>query len=874
MTTRKPWILRPPVDPSPALAEAVGGHPLVAQLLAQRGIDTPERALPFLDPNAYTPSPPAALVGLERAAQLLHRAIEEGRNILVWGDFDVDGQTSTSLLVAGLWELTGPERVRYHVPNRFTESHGIRPATLERYLRPLPIGPFLQEQGVNLPAFVAFLERDALSAPQLEAALAQKGVDLSALKALMGAERIFPDVLRAYLRNAGFQPDLLLTCDTGIADAAGIGLAKDAGLTVIVTDHHDLPAEFGDALLGQEPPCAFGPEEVGRESVRRADAIVNPKFQRPEDPLRTLPGVGVAYKLMQRLYELAGRAGEATQFLDLVALGIVADVAEQVHDARYLLQRGLERLRHTRRTGLQALMQNARINPERVSAEDIGFQIGPRMNALGRLEDATVAVELLTTRDALRAGELAAKMERLNGQRRLLTSQIHSVALEILARNPHYLDFNAIVLAHPQWHAGIVGIVASRIVEEYAKPAALILNPPGEAARGSARSVPGVDIGASIAACAEMLHGHGGHPGAAGLSLAPEQIDPFRRELSRQIDQHRFDAGPLGLIIDAEVDLGDLSLEFVAEIQRLAPFGNGNPEPHFLSRNLTVARDQRMGKDGSHRRLLLRDGQGHEAQVVWFSGGDAELPEGTIDLVYTVGINEYKGNVTLQLRYGDARPAGAALAEGATSAPAPSPARAVRDLRGSLPDPADLPPPDQAAWLAEGPLVDEQLAVLGQDFRNFYRGRAAQGKKGRPLVLWSAPPSGEILAWLLESVDPSEVILVAAPTAQGDLASVLKAVTGMAKYALTKDGRLPVAELAARLATTEAVIRHSLLWLDAKGVIELTGWEVDDVALVAPGANQPTDPAQAELLHAELDELLSEVRAYRRYFQRMVAGDW
>ena len=181
--------------------------------------------------------------------------------------------------------------------------------------------------------------------------------------------------------------------------------------------------------------------------MRRADAIVNPKFLRAGDPLRTLPGVGVAFKLVQQLYELAGDADGAAQFLDLVALGIVADVAEQMHDTRYLLQVGLDRLRRTERIGLKALMESARLSPESVDAQSIGFQIGPRMNALGRLDDATVAVELLTTSDAIRAGQLAARMERLNNERRLLTSQIAQTAFDMLERTPFCWTSNAIVLA-------------------------------------------------------------------------------------------------------------------------------------------------------------------------------------------------------------------------------------------------------------------------------------------------------------------------------------------------------------------------------------------------------------------------------------------
>lgn len=789
----QPWLLSPQVEPSAALRAAVGGHPLVAQLLAQRGIDTPEKALPFLDCTAYSPAAPTALVGLERAAHLLVDAIRRGRNIFVWGDFDVDGQTSTALLVAALQELSTPAHIRFHVPNRFSEGHGIRPWKLQEILHD-------------------------------------------------------PD----------FQPHLLLTCDTGIAETEGIGMAKDAGLTVIVTDHHDLPAEFADVLLGTEPPCAEAAARVGIHSVRRADAIVNPKFLCMDDPLRTLPGVGVAYKLVQRVYELAGQTGDdgAAQFLDLVALGIVADVAEQVHDARYLLQLGLEKLQRTERIGLKALMHNARLVPGSIDTESIGFQLGPRMNALGRLDDATVAVELLTTDDPLRAGQLAAQMERLNNERRLLTSQITQMAFDMLERQPHLLDFNAIVLTNPNWHAGIVGIVASRLVEAYHKPAVLLLNPPGEPARGSARSTPNVDIGTSIAGCAGLLINHGGHPGAAGLSLDPAHIDHFRRELSRQIDQHRIDAGPEGLRIDAELPFVELSLPLVEQIQRLAPFGNGNPAPTWMSCQLTVIEDRAIGREGKHRRLLLQDDQETKQPVIWWNGADVSLPEGAIDIAYTLSINEYRGERTPQLTFKAARPA----EKSTPNITALPDHRGIHDWRSATVNVADLPAFDAAFWYAEG-------TRLG-DVPFHSRLNASAAPQGRPLVLWSSPPAPEVLHWLLETLSPSALYLVARDTGEDRLNGVLQQVASMAKYGLRRNGLLPMERLAARVGVTVGIIRHSLLWLEQKGLVRLEEWEDGDVVRIEAGNGLAREGAERDLLQAELGELLAEMRAYRRFFRR------
>ena len=796
---RDDWSLLPPVEPDPALAAAVGGHPIVAYLLAQRGLTSPEEALAFLDPAAYRPAPPTTLHGVAEAAEILYDATQRGQHILVWGDFDVDGQTSTSLLVAALRRLAGDACVRYHVPNRFTESHGMR-------------------------------------LPKLQELLNQ------------------PD----------FRPDVILTCDTGITDAEAVGVAKDQGLTVIITDHHDLPPELQEIDPAQTPIAGRTAAEVGAASVRRADAIVNPKLQAADDPLRTLPGVGVAYKLVQQLYTLAGIADEAVTLLDLVALGIVADVAEQVHDARYLLQLGLQQLRRTRRTGLLALMHIARTTPEEIDTETIGFQIGPRMNALGRIDDATVAVELLTTRDAIRAGQLAARMDRLNQQRRLLTSQMTAMAMEILERRPELHQFGALVLNHPAWHAGIVGIVASRLVEEYHKPTVLLLNPPGEMARGSARSVPGVDIGAAIAACGHLLEGYGGHPGAAGLSLNPDNIDRFRRELDRQIELHRTPEAPPRVVIDAELSLDELDLPLAEQVQRLAPFGNGNPMPKFLSRGLSVVEEKRLGRDGNHRRLLVEGASGAKRPVLWFNSGDSPLPSGPLDLVYTIGINTFRGERSLQLMYVDSQPA-----ERPTAVLRTRPTVRVHDLRHKEGIWDRLPPQNAAVWYAEGMRLD----ATGDPVT--YAPRTADGlPAGAPLVVYSVPPSPAVLRWLYERYHPPVIYLVGRLTSDDSLEAVVRHVAGMCKFALGRDRRLSLVRMAARLGQTSAVMHQALRWLHARGQISLAEWESDDVVILAamqPGDSATTDPANGdspELLQAQLAELLAEVRAYRRYFLR------
>ena len=379
--TQRHWIEPSAVTAPAALRTAVGGHPLVADILTRRGLADPAAAVAFLDWQRYVPAPPEDLPGVTPAADLLWQAIQQRKRLAVWGDFDVDGQTATTLLVDALREL-GAQPL-YVIPHRLSDGHGIKLPTLEKLLA----------QGV----------------------------------------------------------DLLLTCDTGVAEHEAIALAQARGVQVIVTDHHDLPPD-----------------------LPRVEALVEPKLLARAHPLRELPGVGVAFILMQALYSRAGRPGAEARLLDLVAMGIVADVARQVGDTRYLLQRGLLQLRQSPRLGLQALMAQANLDPLRVDAETIGFQLGPRLNALGRLADATQAVELLTTTDATTARILAAQLEGLNNERKLLCDQVEAAAQEMLAREPSLLDGQVLVLLNPHWHPGVLGIVANRLAEQYRRPALLL----------------------------------------------------------------------------------------------------------------------------------------------------------------------------------------------------------------------------------------------------------------------------------------------------------------------------------------------------------------------------------------------------------------
>ncbi len=771
------WIEPPDVQVPEALQAAIGGHPLgghllgghplgghplVTKTLARRGFTDVEAARAFLDPDRYQPAPPSDLPNLAQAVERLERAIRQGETICVWGDFDADGQTATTLLVSTLRDLGA--LAQYHIPNRKRESHG-----------------------VNLPVL----------------------------------KRLIADGV-----------DLVLTCDTGVTAHEAIAYAQAQGVDVVVTDHHDLPT-----------------------TLPQAHAVVNPKMLPDTHPLHELPGVGCAYKLAQALYGRAGRSEDAARHLDLVALGIVADIAVQTGDTRYLLQRGLEVLRHTERLGLQVMMETAELNPEWLTEEHIGFQLAPRLNALGRLADANVAVELLTTDDLARARILATELEGLNAQRKLLVNQVTQAAQAQIERDPSLLEYSALVLSHPTWPAGVIGIVAGRLAERYHRPTILIATPPDELGRGSARSVEGCNITAAIAAHAGMLHRFGGHPMAAGLSIDPERIPEFRRALSRTILEMCGEATERATLqIDGYVSLSSLSLDLVEEIERLAPFGPGNPPLALATRGLSLASRATIGRNGEHLRLIVEDEAGTAQKVIWWRGAGERLPQGRFDLAYTVRASDYRGQREVQVEWVDARPLEEPAAVLRPEPPAieivdyrqePRPRRVLEQLRAKR---------DVLVWSE----AEARAEVTGQD--RFELGPA------NGLVIWTTPPGPAELQAALEMVSPETVYLFGIDPGLDQPEKLLKRLAGLTKHALNSNaGRVSISMLAAATAQREATVRAGLAWLAARGHLAILDKDGDKVHLAAGNQQASADLPQTA---ARLKALLEETAAYRAHFAR------
>lgn len=423
------------------------------------------------------------------------------------------------------------------------------------------------------------------------------------------------------------QPRLLIAVDCGTSSAKEIADLTEHGIDTIVLDHHEPPEQL--------PECV---------------ALVNPKAAGRDDRATMLASVGVAFKLAHALLKRDRHLSERIDLrdhLDLVAVGTVADLVPLVGENRILVKAGLERLPHTQKIGLRALMDVADV-PDRVTPYHIGFRIGPRLNAAGRLSDAMAALELMLTGDPARAKELADLLDGHNVERQRIEGRMVDEAMA-MAREQE--QDRVLVLAKDGWHVGVIGIVASRVLQEFYKPT-VVIGIEGGVGKGSCRSVPGFSIVRALRHCERLLERFGGHDMAAGLSVKSGNIDELRRSLNefarntlKEDDLHQ------RLKIDAVVTLDDLDADFFEQLAGLEPCGMENPTPVFAVEGVQLRGAPRVvGKN--HLRFNVTDGD-MTAQAIWWGRGDFQLPQGKFDVAFTPELNEYRGEENVQLKVRD-----------------------------------------------------------------------------------------------------------------------------------------------------------------------------------------------------------------------------
>jgi len=413
---------------------------------------------------------------------------------------------------------------------------------------------------------------------------------------------------------------------------------------LIITDHHTVPSE-----------------------IPAACAVVDAKRPGSLYPFRDLSGVGVAYRLVQALYatwNATAAPGEpsacADQFLDLVALGTVADIVPLTGENRVLARRGLDALRRTERPGVRALVEAAGISAGRLDAQDIAFRLGPRLNAAGRLHTAAIALELLTAQDLAEAQPLAARLNVINQERQVLLDQQTAAAKDALAAEGDVAERMLLFVAREDLNEGVVGLIASRLAEEYYRPA-LVMRANGEKVRGSARSIEGFHITRALERCADLLTRFGGHAKAAGFTLLSQNLRAFRERMEA-IAENDLRGSPLlerRVGVDAIIPLHELTLDGVRALTALEPVGEGNPPATFATRGLHVRDSRAVAKDGAHGRLVLSDGTSTVTAMAFRRGDLAAVypRDSIVDAVYTPVLDEYNGTVSVRLLIQSLRPA-------------------------------------------------------------------------------------------------------------------------------------------------------------------------------------------------------------------------
>ena len=569
----RPWLFRPHDTAAVSrLSQELKLSPLVAQVLISRGLNSAAEARAFLGAPLTDLFDPSQLPGVDQAADRIAAAIKDKRRITVYGDYDVDGVTATSVLWHCL-SLAGAT-VDYYIPCRMEEGYGLNSNAIRQLHTEDP-------------------------------------------------ER------------------LLVSVDCGIASVDEAAVARELGLELIVTDHHHI-----------------GPE------LPSASCLVHPRLPGTSYPFGDLCGVGVAFKLAWAICQRLGDGRKASpamrEFLKsavgLTAIGTVADVVPLVKENRVLVRYGLQSIRENPSLGLKALMKVSKLaDKPQLTAEDVGFGLAPRINAAGRLGQARLAVELLTTSDPQRAVSLADYVDQLNTNRRTVERRIFKAAREMIERHPEWEDHPTLVLADHDWHPGVIGIVASRIAERYEKPAVLISLRDDGTGQGSARSWAGFDLYSGIAACKEFLLGFGGHKMAAGLRIDSRRVDEFRLGLAHWAEANfSHQEQDSALQVDAEVLLSEITRRAVEELNRLGPFGEANPVPQFAATNVELVEPPRtMGEGDRHLSIRIRQNQTVLRAVAFGRGEWAEqisAVHGRLSVSFAPVINSFRGFERVELR--------------------------------------------------------------------------------------------------------------------------------------------------------------------------------------------------------------------------------
>lgn len=545
---------------SKRLIKKLGISPIVANLLTNRGIVDPREAEKFLKCDLKDLHDPNLLKGMAEGIKRVKKAIESDEKILVFGDFDVDGVTSTTILTKVIGILNG--NVSYYFPNRLTDGYGLNKKAIDK----------AKEDGI----------------------------------------------------------DLIITVDCGITANDQVDYANENGIDVIIIDHH---------------------EQI--EEIPKAIAVIDPKQKGCKYPYKKLAAVGVVFKFIQALIKEFDSDFNIFSLLDFVCLGTVADMVPLDGENRIIVKNGLKELTHTKNLGLKALIEVSDLNDKEINSGHISFRLGPRINSSGRLESADKVMQLFSTGSIQEARNIAEELDKQNIERQYIQQETFDQAVKKIEKEINLEKDSCIILSEKGWHKGIIGIVASKIVEKYYRPTILITIDKKGMGYGSGRSIPNFHLLNSMNCSKKWMENYGGHSQAAGLKIKEKNIKGFHRDINNYSKNKltKQDLIP-HLNIDAKLNFDQINFNLIEEVHQLFPYGMGNPRPTFSTNNLKLMDEPRILKE-KHLKLYVKDNTAEDIEAIGFGMGsfkkDVIKNNGNISIAYFPEINEWNGDVSIRL---------------------------------------------------------------------------------------------------------------------------------------------------------------------------------------------------------------------------------
>ncbi len=632
---------------------------------------------------------------------------------------------------------------------------------------------------------------------------------------------------------------LLMTCDTGTTDLEAVSRARELGLCIIVTDHHDILDALPDA-----------------------DAFVSPKLLDANHPLVGLSGAGVAWELAAYLLSITGRDQEALSLLDIAAIGLIADMAPLQNDVRCLVQRGIEVLRFGERVGLAAIYKTANVDVSLLNEEAAGYHLAPRFNALGRLGEPQLGVELLLTDDDERAATIVGRMDSLNQERRAHIEAATNRAMALIESDPSATSRPVLVVQDREWPTGVLGAVARRLVGLYDRPVIVVADA-GDRFVASGRSVEGVDLHEAIFSQVDLLERQGGHPQAAGFTVSAANWMRVREGIQHALEAEMAQRTEPVLSINLELGWADANLEAARALDMLRPFGSGNAKPVFAlgGAHFLRAEDVSWNHETAHRRLYVAGPEGERLQLTWFNAGVLPDTDQTVDVALELSRGFYRGEERLEASLVEWRPVEQMAAVSSLLHTGPE----VIDLRRLSREQA-LDALDSLG--IQGVVWEERLHSRIDGART--RSEINSGESallGRDLVIAFVPPDPATARHVLDVVSPTRIVLLPDTNESPlDADRLVELVLQMVRSALNKHEPLDLSRMAARVGTLEGAILAALRLLQARGLIELIRLDEQRFSVQRGGAVERL--AMLDRARENVLLQLKEIAAFRRIWER------